>query len=926
MYEVVGRADVVAKIYHEPPDALREKKLRVMVQRATPVLTSVCAWPTDLVCMPGSGVVGLLMPKVSGGLALHECFTPGDRKQQAPDWTWRHLLHVGRNIADVFHVVHGHDAVIGDVNQNGIRVFKNDGIVRLIDCDSFQIQAGSEVLRCNVGTGHYTPPELMGHKFDAAVRTPAHDAFGLAVLLFQLLFGGRHPFAGEPTAAEDIPIEKAIHNGLYPYVSPDKRTRLQPPKFMQGPLEPRQLTPSLAELFERAFLTLDRRPAPADWVKAIDSLRRNLRRCDDFESHVFCRELPACPWCILLDRRADYFPLRDPALYRPENDFQALCTELEQTIELVFQALLALVLPKVRSVTGLVGKPWPADADPRKLGPRPVVLPKPVPTGLEPPPLKPEFVQPALPPKPALLPEPPSESEDEKASRSSPPKPTLPPLPRWPRDVKMSDRQRRRLVLAVTLLSPVGLMSLALFAATAALTPFAVLAVMAGLAPDGLDLPFWKLAVPICAFSTVWNLSIFAAVHVLPKKYRQVTQAALSSDVKSQPRGSVAPPQARSDSTGAETSDQPLEESHLPKGLFSEDSLAVRLFAPALRDQFRQSVARTLRQRERLREQYRHELNKWRAACDAERKRRTDASAAAMKLRAEVQQENARRLMEWESSCRAVLDEAQRKYAEELARFAQQQRDVTERNARRFASIENNWHAQVQAADNYDKLMNAVRARSEAERQRRVDALNSAEQALRNAEQRIKQGQGPLFGKCNQIRAALDGLRQQFADVLRRLDAQMVSYGSQPIDVQRQEYLKTEPIHSGIDRLLTEYWVVVLLSYGVSTAADISEANLDQISGFRSGKKRQALLAWRARLEQQFRPQTTVKLDAVQIQKLNREFRPQFSSLLQAVRQLKAEAAGLETEVEGLKADYKNLDSLIAQVEQARVDLAMEPK
>ncbi len=42
----------------------------------------------------------------------------------------------------------------------------------------------------------YQPPELYGRSYAGLERTPDHDRFGLAVLIFQLVFMGRHPWAG----------------------------------------------------------------------------------------------------------------------------------------------------------------------------------------------------------------------------------------------------------------------------------------------------------------------------------------------------------------------------------------------------------------------------------------------------------------------------------------------------------------------------------------------------------------------------------------------------------------------------------------------------------------------------------------------------------------------------------------------------------
>lgn len=66
----------------------------------------------------------------------------------------------------------------------------------------------SGVFHCDVGVPLWTPPELQGRDFRGLTRTKNHDRFGLAVLMFQLLFMGRHPFAGVPDRPEQFESRK----------------------------------------------------------------------------------------------------------------------------------------------------------------------------------------------------------------------------------------------------------------------------------------------------------------------------------------------------------------------------------------------------------------------------------------------------------------------------------------------------------------------------------------------------------------------------------------------------------------------------------------------------------------------------------------------------------------------------------------------
>src|SRR5205814_5083167 len=122
-------------------------------------------------------------------------------------------------------------------------------IFALIDCDSFEITDGKTVFPCMVGVPTYTPPELQGQSFQGVRRTQQHDAFGLAVLVFHLLFLGRHPFAGiYKGGSADLTIEQAITEFRFAYLPDHSSTRLEPP-----PSAPRlsDMPTELAELFLR---------------------------------------------------------------------------------------------------------------------------------------------------------------------------------------------------------------------------------------------------------------------------------------------------------------------------------------------------------------------------------------------------------------------------------------------------------------------------------------------------------------------------------------------------------------------------------------------------------------------------------------------------------------------------------------------------
>ena len=200
-----GQAGFCAKIYHAPLSPERADKIRLMASQQAPALTSVASWPVDLITDAKGQVVGLVMPRVDGKKDVHKLYSPKSRRREFHRADWRFLVRTSANIARAFAQLHQHGCVIGDVNHGSVLVAQ-DARVTLIDCDSFQVVSGSRRYLCEVGVDNYTPPELQGRPLVGVVRTPDHDNFGLAVMVFNLLMMGRHPFAGRYGGAGDMPI------------------------------------------------------------------------------------------------------------------------------------------------------------------------------------------------------------------------------------------------------------------------------------------------------------------------------------------------------------------------------------------------------------------------------------------------------------------------------------------------------------------------------------------------------------------------------------------------------------------------------------------------------------------------------------------------------------------------------------------------
>jgi DNA-binding helix-hairpin-helix protein with protein kinase domain len=300
--------DLVAKIYHEPLKPEKQEKLRAMVRGCDDYLRKIAAWPTATLHLGRNGPVrGFIMPKVVGYEPIHKLYSPAHRKQLFPKADWAFLVNATRNVAAAFDAIHALGHVIGDVNQGNVVVAGNS-VVKLIDCDSFQISTNGKLHLCEVGVPHFTPPELQSLKsFHGVHRTANYDNFGLAVLCFHLLFMGRHPFAGRYSGRGDMPIEKAIEGFRFAFGKNSSSKGMSPPPDSVAMEE--IVPPQIASFFERAFsesgVRPDGRPKAREWASMLDYLKHNLRVCSQESTHKYFGGLARCPcpWCVL-ERRS----------------------------------------------------------------------------------------------------------------------------------------------------------------------------------------------------------------------------------------------------------------------------------------------------------------------------------------------------------------------------------------------------------------------------------------------------------------------------------------------------------------------------------------------------------------------------------------------------------------------------------------------
>ncbi|WP_306330140.1 hypothetical protein [Streptomyces venezuelae] len=296
------RPDLVAKIYDRPPDDAQLRRIAAML-RADPLAGEELApgqppmlvWPVDVV-EAGGRPVGYAMPlldpaehtSLSGLLQKRVRLRRFDGRAH-----WKFLLAAASNLAYMTAELHQQRFVVGDLSSSNAVVDPN-GFVTFLDCDSFAFTDAltGESFGSDVFTDDYAGPE----RFSGEPPTRHSDDFALAVLVYQLLSAGNHPFDGAPLHGADEATRKDnIQAGTSFLVHPARvRTPLQL-------LPPEVLPPRVVELARRAFgpgvRDPRRRPSSAAWLEALDEARSAVVQCGVVPEHHHGGHLTSCPWC-----------------------------------------------------------------------------------------------------------------------------------------------------------------------------------------------------------------------------------------------------------------------------------------------------------------------------------------------------------------------------------------------------------------------------------------------------------------------------------------------------------------------------------------------------------------------------------------------------------------------------------------------------
>jgi DNA-binding helix-hairpin-helix protein with protein kinase domain len=267
------------KLYHRASrdeQGLRREKLCAMLSAGEALIKHPrLAWPRSLVVDAQGAVIGFGMRRVSG-VPLVPLTALALLRRDLPRWTQLHLCRVVHDISEICRLLESHKVFVGDINLNNILTGPENAQTCLIDCDSYQVNAGSRVFPSKVYTPDYSAPEILRQPERLRCLGPDQFRFSAALLFFNLLTHGGHPFQIKGSTSPEQNIIEGRHFLGPRGVATGYTTDAIYSRY-------RSLPPRICYLFKQAFIdghtkNPGARPSFTEWVDATREYYSNLNQ------------------------------------------------------------------------------------------------------------------------------------------------------------------------------------------------------------------------------------------------------------------------------------------------------------------------------------------------------------------------------------------------------------------------------------------------------------------------------------------------------------------------------------------------------------------------------------------------------------------------------------------------------------------------
>ncbi|HZS47538.1 MAG TPA: hypothetical protein VFC63_20875 [Blastocatellia bacterium] len=301
VYALIQDANLVAKLLSRRSKE-QSDKLTYMVDHLPagiddPDQEFSVAWPIDLLLRNGPDgptVAGMIMPRATNSYQITSCYRAELRQQQFPEFSYRSLMRIARNLCGAVNVLHRNNIALGHIKESHILVSPGKRVT-VVGADTLQLtDKNKHVIYKSAGNAiEFLPPELQG--LTDCDFGPEQDHFGLAVLIFKLLMEGQHPFSAEGVAGDSSAIlAKQICAGKFAFATGSRTVEQTAPSFGI-------LSPEIQNLFVKCFVDGYKdptvRPTADNWYKALDRFSASAKSCKINRQHTFGNHLKSCPWC-----------------------------------------------------------------------------------------------------------------------------------------------------------------------------------------------------------------------------------------------------------------------------------------------------------------------------------------------------------------------------------------------------------------------------------------------------------------------------------------------------------------------------------------------------------------------------------------------------------------------------------------------------
>jgi DNA-binding helix-hairpin-helix protein with protein kinase domain len=276
VYILKDKPGILVKVYH--PEKLKinrelyQSKIEAMIGlKDTFANVDVC-WPLLSVYDNSKLWIGYAMKQGIGipmrylahGVAYRKHFPNLNRVVLC-----QFLLSFIKNIE----ILHSKNIYIGDYNLLNFLCEQGKNKVTMIDCDSYQISISGRNFPCPVGSSDLTPIEHHNKDFRKIIRTEQSENFSLAIIIFECLMLGRHPY---DIVGGDDPVTN-LRNSNFPYGKGRSGIPVGPWYNIWSHM-PYRIKNLFIQTFTEGVFSPDKRPSVKNWYDEISIYLQEMNK------------------------------------------------------------------------------------------------------------------------------------------------------------------------------------------------------------------------------------------------------------------------------------------------------------------------------------------------------------------------------------------------------------------------------------------------------------------------------------------------------------------------------------------------------------------------------------------------------------------------------------------------------------------------